>query len=71
MGSMFSTFRLVTWATENSPKPYLNKIKVYKYDSKIDMHFNKQLIKTSYKAFCRSFGKAEAWFIKIGWGNDI
>lgn len=34
------------------------------------MHFNKQLIKTSYKAFWRSFGEAEAWFIKTGQGKQ-
>lgn len=67
MVATFSTFRLVTWITGNGPKPYPNSIKMYKYYSKIDIHFNEQLIKTSYKAFRRSFGKAEAWFIKTGW----
>lgn len=55
----------------NSPKPYINKRKHYKYYSKIDIHFNKQLIKTGCKAFCRPFGKDEAWFIKTGRGKKF
>jgi len=65
----FFTFRLVTWVTENSPKPCINKRRHYKYHSKINIHFNKQLIKTGRKAFCRPFGKDETWFIKTAWGK--
>lgn len=62
-------FWFATWVTENGPKPCINKRKHYKCYSKIDIHFNKQLIKTGCKAFCRPFGKDEAWFIKTGWGK--